>query len=283
MAIITFVNNRKEESGKTMSLVAIATNMSIEYNNKILIISTTNREDKIKNCYFKDVEVKKIRKGIFGMNSSALDTENGIEGIAKMLRSNKLTPEMVTNYTKVVFKDRLEILLGTEKKENDDKKEITDEYVEIINIANKYYDKVLVDLDYNLSEDIRNRIIDNSDVVVVNSSQGLKSIDKLKKDKQNSTMLQSPRTLILIGKYDSSSKYNVKNITRYLEEKKQVQSIPYNTLFFEASEEAQVPDLFLKLRKLSDTDDINMVFINEVKRASESIIYKLQEIEARMI
>lgn len=283
MAIITFVNNRKEESGKTMSLVAIATNMSIEYNNKILIISTTNREDKIKNCYFKDVEVKKIRKGIFGMNSSALDTENGIEGITKMLRSNKLTPEMVTNYTKVVFKDRLEILLGTEKKENDDKKEITDEYVEIINIANKYYDKVLVDLDYNLSEDIRNRIIDNSDVVVVNSSQGLKSIDKLKKDKQNNTMLQSPRTLILIGKYDSSSKYNVKNITRYLEEKKQVQSIPYNTLFFEASEEAQVPDLFLKLRKLSDTDDINMVFINEVKRASESIIYKLQEIEARMI
>ena len=44
MSIITFVNNKEEETGKTMSLVALATYMSIEYNNRILIISTTNKE-----------------------------------------------------------------------------------------------------------------------------------------------------------------------------------------------------------------------------------------------
>ena len=48
MSVITFVNNRKEETGKTLSLVAIATNMAIENNEKILIISTTNKESKIK-------------------------------------------------------------------------------------------------------------------------------------------------------------------------------------------------------------------------------------------
>ena len=117
MSIITFVNNIKEETGKSMSLVAIATYMAIEYNNKVLILSTTDKKDKIKSCFFEDKQVKKIRLGIFGENKSTLDTESGIEGIAKIVRSNRLTPDMITNYTKVVFKDRLEILLGAERKE----------------------------------------------------------------------------------------------------------------------------------------------------------------------
>ena len=137
MSVITFVNNIDEETGKTMSLVAIATQMAIDYNNRVLIISTTNKEDKINACYFQDKQVKKVRKGIFGENKSTIDTESGIEGIAKIARSNKLRPEIITNYTKVVFKDRLEILLGAEKKEKneneqdeEEEKEIAEEYVE---------------------------------------------------------------------------------------------------------------------------------------------------------
>ena len=106
-SVITFINNLDEESGKTMSLVAIATYMAINYNEKILVISTTNKEDKIKSCYFEEQQVKKLRLGLFGDKTSTIDTESGIEGIAKMVRSNKLTPEVITNYTRVVFKDRL--------------------------------------------------------------------------------------------------------------------------------------------------------------------------------
>ena len=188
MSVITFVNNRKEETGKTLSLVAIATNMAIENNEKILIISTTNKESKIKSCFFEDTEVKKMRLGIFGQNMSALDTEAGIDGLAKMLRSNKLNPDMITNYTKVVFKDRLEVLLGKNKSEsnqNIEEKvqsspiEIADEYVEIVKIANQYYDKVFVDLDYNLNQDIREQIIDQSDLIILNSSQNYKSLKEL--------------------------------------------------------------------------------------------------------
>ena len=264
MSVITFVNNRKEETGKTLSLVAIATNMAIENNEKILIISTTNKESKIKSCFFEDTEVKKMRLGIFGQNISALDTEAGIDGLAKMLRSNKLNPDMITNYTKVVFKDRLEVLLGKNKSEsnqNIEEKvqsspiEIADEYVEIVKIANQYYDKVFVDLDYNLNQDIREQIIDQSDLIILNSSQNYKSLKELKENKENNKLLKSPRTLLLIGRYDKYSKYNVKNITRYLGEKNKVLTVPYNTLYFEACNEAGVPDLFLKLKKMYDLDD----------------------------
>ena len=153
MSVITFINNRREETGKTLSLVAIATNMAIENNEKILIISTTDREGKLKSCFFEDAEVKKIRFGIFGQNTSVLDTETGIEGLAKMLHSNKLNSDMITNYTKVVFKDRLEILLGKTQNENHTNDgelysapvEIRNEYIEIEKIASQYYDKVFVD------------------------------------------------------------------------------------------------------------------------------------------
>ena len=206
MSIITFVNSIEEETGKTMSLAAIATHMAIEYNNKILIISTTNKEEKLKSCYFEDTEVKKFRLGLFGNNNKSLiDSGNGIEGLIRVARSNKLTPEMITNYTRVVFKDRLEVLLGVEEKQNDDEKEIAEEYVEIINVANMYYDKVFVDLDNNIDEQIRQQIIDESDLVIVNTSQNYSSIKKLKNKKQKSELLKSPRLLVLVVKYDKYS------------------------------------------------------------------------------
>ncbi len=279
MSVITFVNNIEEETGKTMSLVAIATQMAIEYNNKILIISTTNKEGKLKSCFFKDKEARKNKLGIFSSNRS-IDTGNGIEGIVRIARSNKLTPEMITNYTRVVFKDnRLEVLLGIEKSNEYDEKEIAEEYVDLISIANMYYDKVFVDLDNNLDEQIRQQILDRSDLVIVNTSQNYNSLKKLKENKENDDLLKSPRSLILVGRYDKYSKYNSKNITRFLEERNQVLTIPYNTLYFEATNEAEVPDLFLSMRKTIDSEDRNAIFINEVKRASENIIYRLQELQ----
>ena len=283
MSVITFVNNVDEESGKTMSLVAIATNMAIMNNQRILIISTTNREDRIKSCYFADQNTKRLRFGLLGNRPQSIETESGIEGLAKIARSNKLTPQMITNYTKVIFKDRLEVILGVDKnkKQNiiDDDKEIAEEYITLVNVAKMYYDKVFVDLDFNLSPEVREKIVDSSDLVIVNSSQNYNSIKKLKEKKDNSKLLQSPKTMILIGKYDKFSKYNIKNISRFLDEKKQVLGIPYNTLFMEATNEAGVPDFFLKLKRISNSDDRNALFIQEVDRATQGILYRLQELQ----
>ena len=282
MPIISFFNDNNEQTGKTMSLVAIATYMAVNYNNRILIISTTNREDKIKTCFFEEKKVKKLKRGIFGENKVSLENESGIEGISKISRSNKLTPEIITNYTRVVFKDRLEILLGVEKTDEVNYSEIVEEYADVINLAKSYYDIVFVDLDNDVGEENKQKIIDNSDLVIVNSTQNYTSLKKIKEKKDNEEILNTINELLLIGRYDKYSKYNFKNITRFLGEKNQVLTMPYNTLFFEAANEAGVPDLFLKLKKLSDYDDRNAIFLEEVKRASENIVYRLQEIEARM-
>lgn len=289
MSVITFWNNENEETGKTMSLVAIATYMAIEHNTRNLIVSTTNKEDRIKRCYWGEEKKKKINLGIFGPNKNTLDVETGIKGIEKLVRSNKITPDLITNYTKVIFKDRLEVLLGNEEKSNIseatkiENQSIQEVYPNVINLANQYYDRILIDLDYNIQPEIREKILEMSDIIVINLSQRLSSIEKIRQEKETNELLKSPKTLLLIGRYDKFSKYNAKNISRYLKEKNKILTIPYNTLFFEAAEEATVPDLFLNFKRMREEEDRNNIFIQEVKRATENIIYRLQEIQANII
>ena len=102
------------------------------------------------------------------------------------------------------------------------------------------------------------------------------------KIREEEGILNSKReTLILINRYDKFSKYTLKNITRYMGEKTKVSTIPYNTLFFESAEEA-VPDLFLRLRRGVDEEDRNYIFLSEVKRTADNIIYRLQDLAMKM-
>ncbi len=259
-----------------MSTLAIATYMAMEHNVRTLVVSTDYNQKAVQRCFWEEEKPKKVNFGIFGPNTKTLDSENGMKGLEKIIKSNKITPNLITDYTKVVFKERLEVLLGTE---NDDQEDLAKAYPEVIAAANQYYDRVLIDLDDYVPESARETILNMSDVIVLTLPQGLSKIEAFRqeKEKKENPLLESPKTVLLIGKYDRASKYNSKNITRYLKEKNQVLTIPYNTLYFESSEEGTVADLFLKLRKYADTnkDDENSFFMREIKRATDNIVYRL--------
>lgn len=278
MSIVTFWSNGREQTGKTLSIAAITTHMAIEHNYKILVISTAYKEDTLDRCFWEERKIKR-NLGLFGPNTS-IAMEEGIVGLIKIMNSNKLSPENITNYTKIIFKDRLEILPSF-KGEITEYKELVKYYPDIINLANNYYDLVFVDLDMNMDKEVSDIILANSNLVVANLSQRLKSINKFMEIREEIPILNSKKSLILIGRYDKFSKYTVKNISRYMREKNKVSTIPYNTLFFEACEEAKVPDLFLRLRKV-DEEDRNNFFISEVRRVSENIIYRLQDLQMKM-
>lgn len=275
MSIVTFWNNGKEQTGKTLSIAAISTQLAVEHNYRILVISTGYRDENLDNCFWENKKVKK-NLGLFGPNAN-VGMQEGIAGLARMMKSNKLSPNQITNYTKIILKDRLEIL-ATFKGERDEYKDIRRYYPDIINLANNYYDLVLVDLDRQVPDDIADMILENSNLIVANLSQRLTSINSFMELREEKPILKSKKTLLLIGRYDKYSKYNIKNISRYLGEKNKVSTLPYNTLFFEACEEAKVPDLFLSLRKTVGEDDRNGFFIAEVKRTVDNIIYRLEDL-----
>lgn len=206
--------------------------------------------------------------------------DEGIVGLARIMKSNKLSPNIITNYTKIIFKDRLEIL-PTFKGVKTEYEELRKCYPDIVELANGYYDLVLVDLDKDIEDDVSEEILKKSNLIVASLNQRLNNINLFIQKREEIPVLNSKKTLILIGKYDKFSKYNIKNISRYLKERNKVSTIPYNTLFFEACEEAGVPDLFLRLRKINE-EDRNGFFLAEVRRTVDNIIYRLQDLAMKM-
>ena len=87
---------------------------------------------------------------------------------------------------------------------------------------------------------------------------------------------------LLFGRYDKFSKYNNKNITRYLREKKPLSVIPYNTLFFESCSDGTIIDFILKARNITDETDRNSSFVKELKEIDNNIIFKLQELQMKL-
>ena len=284
MAIVTFWNNSREQVGKTLTAVAVATQMAIQHNFKVLLLSTSFNDATIKNCYWTNEIQKKLK---LYQNNSNIAVENGLEGLSKLIRSNKVQPNIITDYTRVIFKDRLEILVGSTDynllDENNERYKETEEAIpELIRIANQYYDMVLVDLSSNLGMNVRKEILELSNLNVWVITQRLSSLNNFKKLKENNKELLSPKNITVIGKYIQGTKYSTKNINRLLGIKEELYLVPFNKLYFDAAEEAQVPDLFLRLRKMNDKNDDNYFFISETLILTNKIVNILKDLQMKM-
>lgn len=277
MAIITFKSNELKETGQTLSISAIATQMAIEHNRKILLISTSFKDQTLENCFW---EVGKTVNDNFNQGAS-IGVESGIEGLIRVIASNKTSPEIIKNYSKIILRDRLDILPSPKTQQYSEYEEIALKYPEVLKIASMYYDIVLVDLSKRMSPQCEKQILEMSDIVVTNMTQRLKSIDEFAELREKAEFYKRKNIMLLIGRYDAFSKYNVKNITRYLRERNNVSIIPYNTLYFEACSEGKIIDFFLGLKTVSELDR-NYLFIKEVNEDVTAIFNKLQELQMRL-
>ena len=59
MSVITFWNDGKEQTGKTLAIAAITTHMSIEHNYKILVVSTGHKDTTLDRCFLGRKKEKK--------------------------------------------------------------------------------------------------------------------------------------------------------------------------------------------------------------------------------
>lgn len=281
MAIITFCSNETKETGQTLSLAAIASFMAIEHNYKILVVSTNFNDLSLENCFW---EYNKIRPtGAIKVDGQKnIGLESGIEGLIKVLNSNRTSTEIVKNYSRIVLRDRLDVFLSPVTKSYQEYAQITPYYTNILQIANRYYDLIFVDLSKKMPKQDANDILQISDIVVVNLTQRLKTINDFMELRESNEFYQRKNVMLAIGRFDRFSKYNSKNITRYLKEKKLISVIPYNTLFFEACSEGTVIDFLLKVKNITDESDRNSSFIKEIQAIDNSIIFKLQELQMKM-
>lgn len=279
MAIVTFYRRGKKETGQTLSLAAIATNMAIEHNYKILIVDTAFQYKILEECFWSiQKEAPVINPNEKGANEAI---ESGIEGLTKVISSNKTTPEIVRNYCKTILRERLDFLQAPLTTEYKDYADVAPKYIDVLNAANRYYDYIFVDLYKDLPNDVKEGILQISDIIVYNILQNFDSINDFLDLRSSNDFFKRRNVMILLGRCDLDSKYNAKNVTRYLKERNQVSCVPYNTLFFEACSENKLIEFLLKFRKLTDDLDRNAVFMKTVEQTVVAIIDKLHEVQMR--
>ncbi len=239
-------------------------------------------DDTLELCFGSQNKNKNIINKLVKTTDFAMD--NGIEGLSRIANSGKITPDSIPSYTHIVYTNRLEVLYGYRKPKirlgKEEYLKSMESYKEIIQAANKYYDIVLVDLNNNLDKDLERQILNMSQVIVYNIEQKINMINDFLELKEEMDEQRKNKMILNIGRFDETSKYTIKNISRYTKMKKNLTVVPYNTLFFEAASEGNVADLFLKINNVSDTDK-NAKFVKQVKEAVEKIIYKLQEVQMR--
>ena len=274
MAIISFWSEGDREAGKTASLAAIATQISIDNTYKTLIFNAEYNDSSLEECFWPP---KKPKKEAFMLGNRA-DLATGTTGVAKAILSNKTSPEIIKYYTKTIYKDRLE-LLTEDNITQEDYQNQRRTYKEIAKIANRYYNLVLVDISGSPEESITRSILEESDIVVVNLPQNIKKINEYLELKRTNKVFNTEKTIILIGRCDKNSKYNAKNLSRQTNIR-DLYPVPYNTQFLEAINEGKITEFFTKFRGRIHPDE-NTYFLEEVKKNSERILEKLKELQMR--
>ena len=143
MPVITFWSELKKETGQTTTAIALAIQMAIQHNQKILLLTTQNNNE-IESAFWDNAKSKKNTLAFLG-DRKRIDLESGIAGIEKAMLSKKLTPELIKNYTKIVFKEnKLELISGFDKDETEYMKS-RQIYPQLIQLAIQFYDYVVVD------------------------------------------------------------------------------------------------------------------------------------------
>ena len=160
MAVVSFWGNNTKETGQTLSVVALGTEMAIDHNNKILIVSTGFNETTMEDCFWE----KKKNNGIIPENGVKTGgIANGFEGLIKVIQSNRTSSNIIRDYAKVVFKSRLDVLPAPTTRNPKMYNTITSYYKDVLKFANKEYDLVLVDVDKRISVEDKSAILQVSD------------------------------------------------------------------------------------------------------------------------
>ena len=273
MSIITFISEDIKETGQTISISAIATAMAIEHNYKILLFSTEFMDKTLENCFWNS---NNRITGLF-TKANVMDVSNGLEGLVRTFASNRASGDTIRSYTKPVLRERLDILQAPKTVDFKEYMNVSSYFSQIIDVANSVYDIVLVDLSKKINKQNKDKVLNISDLVVVNFNQNITSINRFLKLKQNNEFYRKSNVLLNIGRYNPNSKYSNKNVARYLKEKNIPMVVPYNILLADECSEGKIIDYFLKVQRMEGYDNKDTYFVKQLRNTTQSLEYKMQE------
>ncbi|MEG2983586.1 MAG: hypothetical protein RR835_02720 [Peptostreptococcaceae bacterium] len=258
--LITFWSPYHGQSGTTSNAISMAVNMALNYDLKVLL--THSKYTKSNMEYAFDNEN--------GSNSLKFD-DTGIDSVSRLVKVNKLEKDDFKNYTKTLIHNRLELLSGSKKLYKESYEDIDINFINILKCAKKAYDAVIVDVNSGICDKCTNKVLNESDIVVININQNEILIKDLFSNEKWKSILEKKDKILLLGKYDKNSKCTYNYVERTYKYRDKIYTVPYSSDFMDACNNHNVIKFF-KANVSNISNKENCSFMLELDKLSERLI-----------
>ncbi len=264
--VVSFWSYKHGQSGTTSNLGAIASMLAIKYLYSNVVFSTKFGKSTLDRLFLTDDYVDDL------IDTQAINT--GVDALFKNMKNRQANKELISDFTTTVVNKRLEVLVST----NNVNKELyintfletLEEFLNIfVNDANNF---TFVDVESGLDYFVTNKVLDTSEMVVVNINQNKFILDEMFSDRKFIELAESKKLIYVIGNYDKDSNLNVKNIARrYGIPKELIYTIPYNRIFADYCSSNQILDFVLMNMKAKKNEE-NYEFTQSIEKCMYGIL-----------
>ncbi len=263
MAKIAFWSPEKGASGCTHTAIAVSSMMGITHKVSSLLIDANSNSKKISSSFTLYDDLVNTN----GFN----DTNLGMNAIMRLIKSNKLSPDIIQNYSKPVLKGRLDILYSAIANTTTEERENLISMPLIAKNAADVYDLVFIDLPKETTDDSVIRMLSASDVIVIVVSQEISKLATVLKRVEDIEEIKDKPKLFVIGDCEPASRYNAFNVKIKYKLADQIFYIPHNYMFADACNDGNVLD-FIYRNINAQPKDYNGEFIIKTKNIVEEIV-----------
>ncbi|PAF33637.1 ParA family protein [Paenibacillus sp. 7516] len=230
-------------SGSTSSAVISAYAMALQYRTRVLLVNT--------GPVGSGIEAPLPSMELGQADSLFRFEEGGWDAVERLHISGSLNKHNLKDYAKPLLRDRLDLLTGRINQMERTPKEHIETLKALLEVANEYYDMVLLDVDRE-GMDATDLLV-QADYVVVNLTQNMRDLElffeHIKPDK-----LSSQNMHVVINKYDPQARATLNNIRRSFGYKGSISIVPYTTAFLDAVNRRDTAT-YLQLEGLSNNRD----------------------------
>lgn len=249
----------------TSNAVAIATRMAVNRTFKTLMMHNTINKSNMENAFFSDT--------VIDDNISSVFDESGIDAMMKLAKTGQLSPSSFRDYANILIEDRLELLLGTVRKDGSSQELMLEQIQYIVNCARKAYNFVILDINAGYGE-LSLKTLELADVLMISLNQNMEVLRTYFDRKEWHPVLENKPHMLLLGNYDEKSEFSIERIRKEFDYYGEIYPIPRNVKFMDSYNQHKVLDYFTAVpasKKKSNGDE--STFFKSIDEIIKKIIY----------
>ncbi len=258
--LVSFWSSHHGQTGASTNLIVLSLAIALSEKAKVLVSHSQYGETQLERALVSDIDTY--------MEDTLCNY--GLEPVVRLTKNGLLSIENLSDYTIPLLKNNGYDLLAGVRKKIDGKQEKTvyeNSLLKALEIANKKYDYVFVDIASGFMNELSKKLIEISDLVVININQNKYVLDSLKNSDLTKEIAE--KSIYCIGRYDNTIKSNLKNISRKYKLKNTI-CVPYSPQLIDVINRGEVLELFG--RNILENKKTKSNFFSEVLESAETIV-----------